>query len=227
MSNDGFIQGKVVDLHYEIGERDFEFAVIRLETADGAQKIFHAFKPQINFETGDVIRAISAPVRPNIRDSLSLVNADGVEHPSLFNVHNFGKVDVGTTRRSHYKFGEKIRGQVTEDLGSRFSMDWDFHFARLRLEDGSVIKVTLPDGCIPEGLWIEGTVGNSVFANDGDGQGSPGGLLSLGFGNLGGMPLLFNVHTVPAPRQNAGNQRAATACSSQRSWRSLFGNLFR
>lgn len=193
------IQGKVEELRDETSERGFKFAYVRLSLPDGREQQCHLLKGEVNFEKGDVIRSICAPVRPGHRDGVSLVNQQGIEHPNLFNVSNLGKVDVGSAQRTHFEFGERLTVKVVEHCGRCDAMDWLFHFAKVQLEDGSTIKMTFPDGPPRKDSWIQGTIGNSVFSAEGDEKGSPGGLMSAGFGNLGGMPLLFDVREVPEP----------------------------
>ena len=185
------IQGKVIELNRVTNKNGYLFLHVRLQKPDGSIEDFHTWKFENNFEVGDVIRALASPPRPHIRDSLSLVNNEGIEHPELFNIANLGKVDIRTTAKSHYEFGEEVTGKVIENTGWRDAMDMTFYFAMLELPDGKRIEVSL-EASQQIGAWITGTVGNSVFSQTKD-------LRSLGFGNLGGMPMLCHVRQVPPP----------------------------
>lgn len=195
MSETKTIQGKIIE-HNSVTDADGHiFSHVRLEKPDGTIEDFHVHRYQVNFHVGDVIRALVFPPTPHIRDSFSLVNKEGIEYPQLSNIANLGKVDIGTTERSHYEFGEEITGKVIENTGQADAMDMMFYFAVLELTDGKRIEVSL-ERSQQIGTWITGTVGNSVFSQRGDNKKD---LLSLGFGNLGGMPMLRHIRQVPPP----------------------------
>src|ERR1700733_11508398 len=172
------VQGKVIEISPASDPTVAGFATVKLMGIKGStgSYLFHEHDAR-EFETGDVIRAILDDLVPEHLKS---------QPPLLYRVANLGKVKVNSKRRSHYKFGETLRGKVLEHTGSEFVLDDTVHFAKVRLRDGTITEVSFERNLPSPGTKFRATVGHSMFDKDRN-------IFPFGFGNLGGMPSIHNI----------------------------------
>jgi hypothetical protein len=202
-----YIQGRVLSIDvqdgtakgmYGLNMDGMKHKILSIEFPNGAisDRLVTTKEDDNSIEVGHVLRAVD--LKPNHSDSV--IN-DIYRNPSLMHIVNLGNTAIDSKQRTHYEAGTNLSGVIIENTGYSPTLDWDFYFSRIRLDNGDEIEVTLPEGQIQEGTRITAKVGYSSHTPEKE-------LFSLGFGNLAGMPLLCDVKEASP---NVGNAQEAQA----------------